>query len=391
MNSSLRIALLHNHYKQRGGEDTVFEAEHKLLTDHGHDVVVYDEDNHRIDQISSMRAAGETIWSRRSQKKLEYLITAFKPDIAHFHNTFLFISPAVYYTFQKHDIPVVQTLHNYRLGCPGALFLRDGKICEDCLIQKSFLPAIRHRCYRDSFSQTAVVTSMIGFHRNIGTYNNKIDAFIALGKFSRDKFVEIGLPAEKIFVKPNFQFPVSQARSGDGAQFLYAGRLSVEKGLDILIEAWQMTEGIPLQIFGTGPHESKTLKNTEKQVNIIVMGEKSKSDVLSGMLNSRAVVIPSKLYENFPMVILEAFSVGVPVIASNLGAMAEIVQGGVTGLHFEPGNPEDLARKVRWAWEHPAEMRQMGENAQKVFEEKYTPGKNYEQLKGIYRKVLEKK
>ncbi|MEP6960521.1 MAG: glycosyltransferase family 4 protein [Acidobacteriota bacterium] len=377
--SALTVLSAHNFYRQPGGEDAVFTAEMELLRTHGHTVTVYERSNHNIHSGGS--AAFQAIWSRSSHREVRTLAGA---GIAHFHNTFPLISPSAYYAAASQGSAVVQTLHNYRLICPGALLSRKGAPCEECLTRNSLRPAISHSCYRDSRPATASVAAMLTTHRAAGTYQRAVDAYIALSEFARTKFVSGGLPANRIFVKPNFLPDDPGMGSGSGHYALFAGRLSPEKGVATLASAWSALPDVPLKVFGDGP-----LNQTCWPSNVTVFGAVARQRVLEQMREAAALVFPSTCYENAPMSILEAFACGTPVIASNLGSMAELVRDGYNGLLFRPGDPADLAAKVRYAFEHPEHLAAMRVNARREYEEKYTAARNYKLLLAIYEQAIE--
>jgi len=387
----MRALFVHNRYRQSGGEDAVFAAETAILRKHGHEVVEYLDDNHRIYGLNPLVVAANTVWSYSSRDKLRQVLREAKPDVVHFHNTFLLISPAAYYACWETALPVIQTLHNYRLLCPAATFFRDGHVCEDCLDKTPPWPGVWHACYHDSRVQTGVVASMLTLHRLLKTWQNQVHIYIALTEFVRRKFIEGGLPEKKIVVKPNFVYSDPGMREGKGEYVLFVGRLSPEKGVSTLLKAWQNLKGIPLKIVGDGPlmEEVKAFVETHGLEKIEILGQRSHEEALSLIKGSRFLIFPSEWYETFGRVIIEAFACGVPVIASRLGAMEEIVEDERTGLHFEPGNSEDLAAKVEWAWIHTKEMQEMGREARREYELKYTAQKNYEMLMEIYRRAME--
>jgi glycosyltransferase involved in cell wall biosynthesis len=310
------------------------------------------------------------------------LVTDFNPDVIHVHNTFPLISPSFYWAAAKAKVPVVQTLHNFRLFCPQAVFLREGKVCEDCLGKVPWRGVV-HGCYRDSKAQSAVLAGMVTAHRAIGTWRNKVTRYIALNEFCRQKFIQGGLPAERILVKPNFvDFAAQPEVSRNG--FLFVGRLSVEKGIETLALAMKQVSHIELRVAGTGP-ESPLLDNIGA---LQMLGALSADEVRAQMNQSTALVLPSIWYENFPRVLVEALACSLPVIASRIGALAELIEDGVTGLLFEPGNATDLAAKINWAQQNPHKMREMGRNARNVYEAKYTANQNYHQLMAIYGEAI---
>jgi glycosyltransferase involved in cell wall biosynthesis len=390
----MRVLIAHNAYQQPGGEDTVVSAEKDLLIRMGNEVSEYIRCNSEISSgspYSNITLGLRTIWSPTSRDELYDVLKAERPDIVQFHNTFPLISPSAYYACQDLDIPVIQTLHNYRLFCPAATFFREGQVCEDCL-GKGPWQAVRHACYRQSRSASAAVAGMLSFHRWYGTWANLIDRYIALSEFSRAKFVEAGLPPEKIVVKPNFVLPDPGVGSGPREYAVFLGRLSEEKGLPTLAQAWtQVHPSHGLRIIGDGPlqNEIGSEISSASLSNVCLDGRLSRKESLIALQGAKILILPSTCYENFPMTIAEAYACGTPVIASRLGAMQEIVQDGRTGLHFTPGDAGDLAKKVEWAWAHPEEMREMGRNARAEYEAKYTAERNYKMLLDIYQQVIE--
>jgi glycosyltransferase involved in cell wall biosynthesis len=387
-----KILVVHNSYQQVGGEDAVFAAEATLLRQHGHEVVEYRDNNQRINQISRLSAAAGTIWSRSSHRRMLQTLRAARPDIVHFHNTFLLISPSAYYACREFGVPVVQTLHNYRLLCPAATFFRGGQLCEACLGKTLPWPGVWHACYRKSHSQTTIVAAMIGVHRWLKTWQQQVDIYIALSEFASEKFIKGGIPREKIVIKPNFVNPDPGVGEENDYFALFVGRLSPEKGVWTLLQAWQGLKGIPLKILGDGPllTDVQHFIQQKKLDCVEVLGQRAHGETLTLMKRARFLIFPSEWYEGFPLTLAEAFACGVPVIAARLGAMAEIVKEGHTGLLFCAGDPQDLAGKVRWAVENAKAMCRMRENARRIYEEKYTAGKNYKMLSAIYEQVIKK-
>ena len=384
----MRILTVHNYYKIRGGEDECFEAEIKLLREMGEDVEIYQENNDRVAEIGKLRMAADTIWSKETYEKFKQRLIKKPLDIVHIHNFFPLISPSIYYAAKAQGIPVVQTLHNYRLLCPNALFFREGKVCEDCLGKFIPYPGVQHGCYRENKIASGAVATMLGVHRAMNTWTKMVDLYICLTEFAKHKFIQAGIPAEKIVVKPNFVSPEPTVGTGKGGYALFVGRLSVEKGLDTLLAAWeQLGEQIPLKIVGDGPLADDVLEATNRFPHIEWLGRRPMSEVHDLMGEAMFLVFPSKWYETFGRVAIEAFAKGTPVIAANIGAIAEIVEPGKTGLHFEPGVPEDLASKVKWVLGNPETIAQMREEARLEFEAKYTLKKNYQKLIKIYTKA----
>jgi glycosyltransferase involved in cell wall biosynthesis len=388
----MKILLVHNTYQQPGGEDVVFNQERELLEHAGHQVLTYCRSNWEIAGYSALKMlglVGRVVWARDTRREIASLLRSQKPDLVHVHNTFLMISPSIYWACREVGAPVVQTLHNYRLLCPAAIFFRDGGVCEECL-GHSMWPGVLHGCYRDSRAETSAVALMLTVHRWRRTWSWGVNRFIALSEFSRQKFIEGGIPAEKIAVKPNFIYADPGCRAGNGECALYIGRLAPEKRVATLLAAWQRLQApIPLRIIGGGP-ELKSLEARANQMKLFrlrFLGQMLRDEAIAALKGARCLVFPSEWYENFPMTVAEAFACGVPVICSRLGAMQEIVADGRTGLHFNPGDAEDLAAKVEWAWTHPKEMEAMGRAARAEYEAKYTAEANYKILMRIYQQA----
>lgn len=382
----MRVVIAHNEYQQRGGEDAVVEAEAALLRQHGHQVLDYRRHNDEIGTLGKATLARQTMWSDRTAEDVSALITQFKPDVIHVHNTLPLISPSIYWAADRSKVPVVQTLHNFRIICPQALLLRDGKVCEDCVGKLPWRGAVR-KCYRGSLAQSSIVASAITFHRGLGTWNRKISRYIALNDFCRNKFIEGGLPADKIVVKPNFvdmpDAPLHNERRG----FLYVGRLSVEKGIAVLAHAVKKAPEVSLKVAGSGPEEVEF----DGAPGVQLLGAMPPDAVYQQMRNATALVMPSVWYENFPRTLVEAFACGLPVIASRIGALAHLVDDESTGLLFEPGNPADLADKLRWANAHPQRMAEMGLRARAKYEAELTGDVNYRMLIDIYAAAAEQR
>lgn len=381
----MRILIAHNYYQQAGGEDAVVAEEVSLLERHDIAVEVYAKHNDSINVMPRAQVAIDTMWSRKSAEEISAVIKRFKPDVIHTHNTFPLISPSLYYAAASLNVPVVQTLHNFRLFCAQAMFMRDGKVCEDCLGKLAWRGVMRG-CYRGSKIQSAAVVGMQGLHRMLGTYQHKVTRYIALNQFCSDKFIEAGLPKSRMAIKPNFiDLPLLTDEKGELRQGgLFVGRLSKEKGLATLAEAASIYTQAKLEIIGIGPEERMLKTHT----NISLQGWKSPVEIYRCMRNSAYLVMPSIWYENFPRTLVEAFACGLPVIASRLGAMAELIDDGFTGLLFEPGNAKDLAEKLQWADSHPEEMLKMGREARWEYETKYTSAINFKQLMGIYKDAI---
>lgn len=388
----MKILFVHNRYLATGGEDTVFELETALLRKNGHEVIEFVEDNRELLNIPKWKGALDAVWSSRTYRTLTDIISRHKPHIAHFHNTFLRVSPSAYYACQKQGVPVVQTLHNYRIVCPSGLLHRNNRnICEDCLTKPVPYPSVIHGCWQRSPVKTLIPATIVTFHRFLRTWDNKINIYIALTDFSRQKFIQAGLHPSKIVVKPNFISIPDFREEPRQDFFLYVGRLSPEKGIFTLLNAWKRIKDARLLIVGDGPlyEEVRHFKQIHCLHNVEVLGFLSRLQIFQLMRQAACLVFPSEWYEGFPMSIIEGFACGLPVIASDLGGRNEIVENGKVGLLYNSGDPIDLESKVRWIIDHPDLAKQMGYNARKAYEDKYTPERNYKILLSIYQQILD--
>jgi glycosyltransferase involved in cell wall biosynthesis len=364
-----------------------------LLQQHGHEIVTYQRSNHEIEQLSMFERIAlvtRIIAADDSKQQVWKILEMFQPDLVHAHNTFMMISPSVYEACGEAHVPVLQTLQNYRLLCPAALLFRDGHVCEECS-EHGLTRSVWHGCYRDSRPTTAAVALMLKTHRERRTWTDAVTGYVVATEFARQKFIHGGLPAEKIFVKPNFVDPDPGERSQPGDYALFVGRLSPEKGVSTLLAAWsRLGPSIPLVIAGDGPLrprlEAEVAKNNLRQVSF--RGRLNPSETRAAMKQARFLVLPSLWYEGFPMVMAESLACGTPVLGSRLGAIEEIITDGRTGLHFTPGDPTDLGEKVEWAWNHPSELTAMGREARRDYESRYTSEMNYSLLMAIYQQVI---
>jgi glycosyltransferase involved in cell wall biosynthesis len=386
----LSILVIHNRYQQPGGEDTVVRAEVNLLRNAGHRVITYFRDNAAITRYGLLRKAClavSTTWDRQTYADIRTLIRNQRPDIAHCHNFLPLVSPAAYDACKSAGIQVVQTLHNYRLLCPAGTLFSRGRRCQYCT--RNLTQGISGGCYRKSRVQTAIVSLMLHAHRLRGTWKRSVDAYVTPSRFSRGFFVSAGLPEEKVHVKPNFliQDPGQRTKPGDYA--LFVGRLSAEKGVLEMISAWSRLKPVKLLIIGDGPLYDEARDAARRAPgHIKLLGQLDAPHTLAYMKAARFLVFPSRWYEPFGMVLLEAAACGVPAIASCIGAIPELVADRRTGLLFDPDNFDELVEQVWWAWTHPVDMERMGAAARQLYLDNFTAEKNYEALIAIYRKLL---
>jgi glycosyltransferase involved in cell wall biosynthesis len=389
----MNVLLAHNFYQQPGGEDQTFADEGRLLEQHGHTVGRFTMDNDEVDAIGKLTVARKTVWNGRARQSLRKAIRETGARVVHFHNTFPLISPAGYYAAHDEGAAVVQTLHNYRLMCVTATFCRNGRVCEDCLGRAIAWPGILHGCYRGSRPGSAAVAAMLAFHRLKGTWRREVDVYIALSEFGRKKFIEGGLPPEKLIVKPNFSDPDPGLGSEKENFTVFVGRLSAEKGIGTLLEAWPRVfahTGTRLKIIGDGPMRASAEAASKGNAGIEYLGRlESQQEVYAAMGAAQALVFPSIWYEGQPRTIVEALAKGTPILASRLGSMPEMVADGRTGLLFEPGNPDDLARQAQVLLTGQADRQRMRQAARLEFESHYTAEQNYPLLMRCYQTALQ--
>ncbi|MGA8027670.1 MAG: glycosyltransferase [Bryobacteraceae bacterium] len=385
----MNILQVHNFYRQPGGEDQVYAAEYELLTRYGHAVSQYSVHNDSLVGISRLGNAGRAIWNSQSYRQIAALVEEKSVDIIHAHNTFPIVSPSLYYAAAAHGVPVVQTVQNFRLLCPAATLFRDGAVCEKCVGAAIPYHAVLHRCYKHSASASAAVASMLLVHRIAGTWSTKVATYIAATNFAKAKFIEGGLPASKIAVKPNFLANDPGLGEGNGGYTLFAGRLTEEKGLVTLLDAWErLSSQIPLKIAGDGPLAPIVKQRADRLANVEWLGYCDRERILRLLKDAALLIFPSLWYEGLPMIIVEALACGTPVAASALGAMNELIEDGINGIRFIPGDVNDLVTQVRSIWAQSDILRAMRRSTRRSYDRNYTPEWNYELLMQIYAKAL---
>lgn len=381
----MKILMAHAFYQQPGGEDQSFETERDLLRDHGEEVITYTVDNDELSALSAPRAAVRTFWSRRAYRDIRELVDREHPDVVHFQNTFPSLSPSVYYAARRSGAAVVQSLRNYRLWCVNGLFFRDGAPCELCRGRSFAWPGVAYACYRNSRPASATVATMLSTHRVAGTWDQAVDRYIVLTEFARGRLAG-AVPDDRMMLKPNCVHPDPGPGDGAGGYALYAGRLSSEKGISTLLTAWLDGDlDLPLRVAGDGPLRDE-VEVAARGAMVEHLGHVPHRDLMALIQDAAVQVFPSEAYEAFPRSIVEAYACKTPVIASDLGSTKEIVVDGTTGLLFEPGDPEDLASKVRrFAATDVAAMRRA---ARERFESRFSGERNVTRLLEIYEAAI---
>ena len=390
----LSVVIVHEHYQQRGGEDVAVEADTDLLRSRGHRVTSYVRHNDEIKTIGPLgrpRLAANTVWSRRSRLDLAAVLDSCRPDVVHVHNTFPLISPSVFRAANERGVPVVQTIHNYRLACASGTLLRDGAVCDDCLGRRVPLPAVRHACYRESRSQTAVVAAMQVAHRAVHTWDRRVDLFLPVSEHALRRLVAAGaIPAERAMVRHNHVAPDPGARppGSDRGQVVFVGRLAPEKGVDVLVRAAALVPELPVRIVGDGPERARVerLAGELGTTNVRFLGWLTRDEVFDELRGARCFVLPSCWEEPMGMVLIEAAALGVPVIGSSLGGTSEVVTD-ETGTLLAPGDVGALAEALRDAAARPEVWGRRGLAARRRFEAKFSADRAYDTLLAAYARV----
>lgn len=393
----MNILQVHNRYKITGGEWTVLNQEYDLLKkEHSVDQLIVDNTEKLDSLFNKLKLIFTTHYNRKSREMVREKIRRTGAEIMHVHNFFPLLSPSIFEASREEGVPSVMTLHNYRLIYPNGYLMHNGKIDERS-IQGSAYACVPQGVYRNSVLQTAVVAHMIEYHRKRDTWAKKVDCLICLTEFAKAKFVEAGIPGEKMRVKPNF---VEDAFRGKNLSemidqkddyYLFIGRISEEKGIRTLVNAWNTRKSAAspqLFILGEGPLKNELQKKSEDNTKISWLGFVERARVLEILSKAKALIFPSEWYEGMPMTILEAYSAATPVISTNIGSQGEIVYHKRTGLHFEPGNEQSLVETLEHFESMNDEHKGMSLAARREYEEKYTPEVNREMLLSIYREFV---
>ena len=407
----MKILIANTFHYMRGGDSRHAFGLARLLRSEGHEVIPfamhhpqnvksefsryfvteidYQQMLNNLGLIAGIRVFGRSIYSREAKQKIEKLIEETKPDLAHLQNIRYHLTPSIIFALKKKGIPIIWTLHDYDLLCPNSLFLSNGHICEKCKGFKYYNVVI-NRCKKGSLSASFMAAIESYAQRVLGVYA-LVDKFITPSAFLKNKLVEFGFDKTKIINIPNFiEIDTIKPHYDHKDYFLYFGRISEEKGLKVLIEA---VKGIPngkLLIVGEGPtrKELETYAGLVDSLNIHFLGFKTGNELKRIVEDAMFVVLPSIWYENFPYAILEAFASGKPVIASSIGGIPELIQNGVNGLLFEPGNAEDLREKILFLLTNRDIIGQLGKAAVETIRQEFNSSNHYEKTWEIYRKIL---
>ncbi len=386
----MKILVIHNQYLEKGGEDRVVDLEIKMLEDYGNEVIFYQCSNKDIKSFSLFNKFKflfrDINWNKKSYQELKRLVIIEKPDIAHIHNIFILLSPSVYFALKEARIPIVQTLHNYRLICLKGTFYTNNRICEDCLFGNR-IKAVFKKCWRDSFILSVFLARMLYKNTKNRIFQDNVDSFIALSEFSANKFKKAGFPEDKIFIKPNFvDFDFKTEKNEKYGLFL--GRIVDYKGLDTLLKAYTKLDKYNLKIIGNGPMFKEIKERIKDSKNIQLLGELSHEESMGYLRKADYLIFPSECYENMPLTIVESLANGIPVITTDLGAMKELIEDNVTGLLFKARDSDDLIKKIKFLTDNRKLYDEMKVSARKIYEEKFTRQTNYDKLMHIYGKTI---
>ncbi len=379
----MKIVIVHARYVHRGGEDSVVDQEIELLQQAGHTVRLFERRNEVLTEMSPVRQASITIANHTVAEEFRAFLQEDPPDVVHVHNTFQVISPLVIRVAHQLGVPVVQTLHNYRLLCANGLLYREDGACELCVTKSLKWPAIKFGCYRGKAGSTAVALML---SRSRPIYREDVTRFIALTEFGKRKFIEGGLPEARITVKPNALLRDPGVGSGSGGYVLYVGRLSHEKGIQVLLEAWKSVRNQRLLIVGTGPMEDEVRQRVAQLEGVQWLGKLEPSEVMKRMQDAALMVLPSVCYEGLPMTIIEALACGTPVLTPNHGAMPGL--GQEASLTYEAPFEEQLATKLNELLSHREGLAELRPTARATYEARYTPEQNLASLEAIYRDAV---
>ena len=384
------VLAVHNKYLVSGGEDKSHIVEKEMFDYMGSNVYDYTIDNKKIAEIGKTKTAIRSIWSRKSYDNLNTIIREKEIDLIIVQNFFPLISPSLFYVAEKNNVPTIQFLRNYRLLCPSADFFRNGEVCEKCLGKKFQYPSIKHKCYKNTALGSSTIASMNFIHKILGTWDDKVSLYIALTEFAKKKYIEGGLPKDKILIKPNFLYPDPGVGKHDGDYIIFVGRLSVEKGVRTLLKAWSKFKGSTnLIILGEGPLESEVREANQIDSRIQYKGNVSTEKVFYYLKRSKFMVFTSEWYEGMPRTLIEAFATGTPVVSSDIGSMSTMIKDGRNGIHYEPGNVNQLYRFISDLISNDQLRRKLGFQAREDYLESFTRSANLKFYKKVFDKVFD--
>ena len=389
----MRILLVHNRYRSAApsGENRVVDQEGEALAALGHEVIRFGRSSDEIEQWSLAKKASlqaRTIWSREAFRELKAALREHRPDVVHVHNTFPLLSAAVLYACRDARIPVVATIHNYKLACANGTFFRDGAVCHDCAHALP-VPAVLHGCYRESPVTTAPVALAMGLHRQ--AWKSLVSAYILISRSQRDLLSGVGLPPDRAFVRYNLIPHRDRPRTVRTPMVVYAGRLDEAKGVRLLMAGWDRylgksgEPGLKLAIAGGGPLGDQVAEWASTRPSVEMKGTLDSDQCAELISGARAVLLPSAWEETFGLVAVESMAVGVPPIATGHGSFTELITPGVDGVLFSPGDPDALALAIADVETNSEQYEVYGERARKTYADRFDPQHSIAELLEIYR------
>ncbi|MEM1444739.1 MAG: glycosyltransferase family 4 protein [Planctomycetota bacterium] len=385
----MKVLQCHNYYQQPGGEDRVLAEEAALLRSRGHTVEQFLLHNDDVNKFTALTLAAKTIWSRDAHRELRRRVEAFAPDVVHVHNTLPLMSPSVYSAARAGGAAVVQTLHNYRMVCPGAYCQRDGEPCEKCVTKRVKWPALQHACYRESRAATAPIVAMLAIHDLAGTFRKHVDRYIVCSDFARHKMIEAGFMTDRLITKPNFRTEDLGQGPGGGGYALYIGRLSPEKGVATLMDAWDRDGmDVPLHVVGGGPMEDRVREVAARRPAVNALGHVSFEVLQEQLRHASLLVFPSVTYEGHPMTLLEAMQAATPIVGSRLGAIPELILEGKTGRTVLANDPVALGDGVAEMMADPQRLHSMRGDVRRFYESRFGLDTSYERLIAVYEEAI---
>ncbi len=387
----MRILMLHDRYKILGGEDVSARMQTELLRSAGHTVELIEESNDRIDTLGLMRTAARTFWSQESFRKIDRLLDRHHFDVMHVQNFFPLLSPSVYYAANRHQLPVLQSLRNFRLLCPEAMLHRDDRFCTDCVGKRLAWPGIQHGCYRGSRAGSSVVAGMSAVHRIAGTWQNRVSLYVTPSQFTVDMYVGAGWDPGLLSVIPNFVHPDPGTGTGTGGYALCVGRLAPAKGIDTLLAAWKQGRiNYPLKIVGEGPLRSAVEDASAENPFITYLGPVPPQQALDLMGEASFIIVPTVGVETFGRVAAEALAKGTPSVVSEMGGLTEIIDNERTGLFFRLGDSRHLAERVQWMIDHPEDVSVMRVRARAAFIDRFSSDRALKLWLSAYESIVDR-
>ncbi|MCU0431132.1 MAG: glycosyltransferase family 4 protein [Cytophagaceae bacterium] len=381
----MKVLMLHNKYKISGGEDVSTQAEYEMLKEGGLDIDLHCVHNDALDHMPSWKAALNTVWSISSHKDIVQRIHSKKYDLVHVQNFFPLLSPSIFHAAKKCGVKVVMSVRNYRLVCPNALLFTNDEVCEKCVGKSIPFPGITGKCYRDSRAASAVAVAMLSAHHLLGTFRNKVDGYICISEFVKKQLMEGGFAENKLHVKHNFVVSQLEPSFQPGEYYVYAGRLSQEKGIDLVMEAFRNTN-LPLKIIGDGPLKESLKQQSASSPNISLLGKLPLQETYKVISGAKALVFPSKWHEPFGRTIVEAFAHGTPVVGTAMGGVTELIKDGYNGFLFDPFKNHALTDVLnRFEQQHSLKLR---EQAYQSYQSHFTKEKNFSELTHYYQQIL---